>query len=417
VVGRGGVNRGARGALLVVVGCCLAAAAVAGARSWPRAGPPAPARAAVRALLDRRAHAVLHRDGHAFLATVDPSATAYRATERRRFADMAEVPFAAWSYRIRELAPLGPHRAGAAVELRYRVKGYDTEPIVSGEYLTLAEHGGHWLLTGQAATTGGDGGARAVAQLWDFGPVRAVRGRHSLVLGLGDRAELRGYARDADRAVPAVDAVWKGRWNRRLVLEVPGSLAQMARLLAATPTGYRGIAAVTTGESGGSAAAPADRVIVNPEAFRELSPLGRRVVVTHEATHVATRRYTTPRTPLWLSEGLADWVAYLGTGRTPAQVAPELRADVRAGRRPRALPTDADFTTTRAGLPQAYEKAWLACRLIAAEHGRGRLALLYETMGNDGGAGTVDAAMRRVLGVGLDQFTKAWRADVVRELG
>jgi hypothetical protein len=421
VVGRGGGWWAGKGLVLVLGGCCLVAGGIVGVLQRPGSSG-APPQANVRGVLARQAQAVLRRDGRAFLGAVDPAARGFRATERRRFGNMAEVPFAQWGYRIRGIEQRGPHRAGAQVELRYRIRGYDTEPITAPEYLTFTEHHGRWRLDGQAVTTDGTaGGAPAAAQLWDFGPVHAVHGRHSLVLGLGDRAALRGYAADADRAVPAVDAVWPGRWSRRLVLEVPGSLTQMARLLAATPATYRGIAAVTTGETGG--AAPADRVIVNPDAFRELSALGRHVVVTHEATHVATRPYTTPRTPLWLSEGFADWVGYRGTGRTPARTAPELHSDVHAGRVPRGLPADADFATTRTGLPQAYEKAWLACRLIARRYGTARLTRLYRTVGRGGavqrtgGDGTVDAAMRRVLGVGLGRFTEAWRTYVVRELG
>jgi hypothetical protein len=370
-------------ALAVVLAAPLAACGAA-------AGPPS---VALRQTLDRRAAAVLHRDEGAFLAGVAPSA---RPAQRTVFRNLAQVPLAAWSYDIRS-------RAGgtARVDLRYRLRGYDTAPVVVASTLTLTRGG---LIAAERDST---------PQLWDQGPVRAVGGAHSLVLGVGaSRAVLRGYAADADRAVPAVSRVWGGGWPRRVVVEVPASLDRMAALLGAAPASYQGIAAVTTAELGGGAPVPADRVVVNPRAFAELSGLGRQVVFTHETTHVATRAVTGARTPLWLSEGAADWTAYRGAGRAPRRIAPELAADVAAGRVPRSLPSDTDFGTTAAGLAQAYEGAWLACRLIADRWGADRLTALYRAADRT----DQDTALRRTLGVGLTDFTARWRAYVQREL-
>jgi hypothetical protein len=357
---------------------------------------PAPAgagRTAVQRTLDRHAAALLDRDERAFLAGVAPAA---RAAQRTLFRNLAEVPLASWSYRIRS-------RSGdtAGAELRYRLGGYDTAPVTVPTDLTLTRDG---LIAAEGTVT---------PQLWDQGPVRAVRGARSLVLGVGaGRAALRAFATGADRAVPAVSRVWGGGWPRRLVLEIPATGGRMAQLLNAPPTAYRGIAAVTTAELGGHAPVPADRIVVNPDAFGELSALGRQVVLTHEATHVATRTVTRSATPLWLSEGAADWTAYHTTGRTPRQAAPELARDVAAGRLPRSLPSDADFGTAARGLAQAYEGAWLACRVIAAEWGPRRLTALYRATDRSG----VASAMPRTLGIGLDAFTARWRAYVQREL-
>lgn len=356
--------------------------------------PPPRAPESVQHMLDRHAAAVLHHNEPAFLADVAPD---LRSDQRQVFQNLADVPFASWSYRlVRSGTP-------AQVQLRYRVKGYDADPVTADLSLGLTESGGRWRIASERHTA---------AQLWDQGKVRVVRGTHSLVLGPGSRASLAGYAADADRAVAAVRRVWGDRWARRVVLEVPGTLGDMAALLNASSAAYRGIAAVTTAELG-SPAVPADRVIVNPEAFGELSGLGRQVVLTHETTHVATRAFTTSATPLWLSEGIADWIGYLSTGRTPRQVAPELARDVAAGKAPGDLPSNADFGTTAAGLAQAYEGGWLACRLIADQWGSGKLTTLYRALDN---RTTVDAAMRRTLGVSLSGFTARWRAYVHKEL-
>lgn len=368
--------------------CCLAALLAV----LTACGGPAPG--GLARMLDRHAAAVMGRDERAFLADVAP---ALRDEQRRVFRNLADVPFASWSYRL-------VTRTGdtARVELAYRVRGYDTAAVTVPSTLTLTGDG---RIAAQRDDT---------AQLWDQGPVGVVRGAHSLVLGVGaDQAALRGYAADADRAVPSVAKAWGSGWARQVVLEVPASLDRMAELLNASASAYRDIAAVTTAELRGSAPVPADRIVVNPDAFAELSALGRQVVLTHETTHVATRAATTSATPLWLSEGYADWSAYRTTGRTPRQVAPELAGDIAAGRVPARLPADADFGTTANGLAQAYEGGWLACRLVAERWGADRLAALYRAAGTSG----ADTALRRTLGLGLTEFTARWRAYVQRELG
>jgi hypothetical protein len=194
----------------------------------------------------------------------------------------------------------------------------------------------------------------------------------------------------------------------------------MAGLLGSPASQYRGIAAVTTGEVGGPPTAPADRVIVNPDAYALLGPLGKQVVLTHETTHVATRAHTTPATPLWLSEGYADWIGYLGTGRTPAQAAPELAHAVEEGRVPSALPTDKDFgfSGDATKLAQAYEGGWLACRLIAARWGEARLGEFYRAVGDHKvREGSVEGAMKKVLGTTPEKFTAQWRDYLRVELG
>jgi hypothetical protein len=383
------------------------------------AGAVAPVDAAARKLLGQRSAALLHHDRAAFLAGIDPHATRFLAAQRRMFGDIAEVPLAAWSYTLVRtdaftLPPTadGTRRTAAEVRLSYRLSGYDTQPVVSTAYLTLDRRGSRWYVAGD--DDGAAGGHRTDVQLWDQGPVRVVRGAHSLVLGLGDEKTLRGYADDADRAVPEVRHAWGSGWPGRVVIEAPSSLDQMAALLDAKPADYRDIAAVTTGEGGGNAAAPADRVILNPAAFGELSSFGRQVVLTHETTHVATRRSTTAHTPLWLSEGIADWVAYRDSGRTAVEIAPELADDVRAGRTPARLPTDADFDGTAGGLAQAYEGGWLACRMIADQWSPDTLTAFYRAVAK---GGTLDSRLRASLGIGLTDFTARWHAFVKQELG
>nr|WP_177235252.1 hypothetical protein [Streptomyces sp. MUSC 14] len=379
--------------LLPLTGCTVGAATTDSAR------------AEVQQLLDRRSAALLGHDEGAYAVT----------GARAEYARLRAVPLASWTYRVTDVRESGSG-ATADAELSYRVAGYDTAPLDADRTLRLGRTAdGGWYVTADAPAR------QAGQQLWDQGTVTAVRGADSLVLGIGrTAAELRAYAGLADRAVPAVSRAWGTDWSRRVVVLVPGSLDGMAGLLGSPAADYRGIAAVTTGEAGGSAQAPADRVVVNPDAYAVLGDLGKQVVLTHETTHVATRAHTTAATPLWLSEGYADWIGYLGTGRTPTEVAPELTRAVQHGKVPAALPTDKDFgfTSDPTKLAQAYESGWLACRMIAAHWDTARLDAFYRAVGaHPQRAGAVEDALKKVLGTTPEAFTAQWRDYVRSQLG
>jgi hypothetical protein len=378
-----------------VVALCLLLVSLVGCGGRSAADPVL---AEVQRVLDRRAAAVLDHDRAAYARTGDGAG----------FDNLSAVPLAAWSYRVADV-DRGGDTATADVELRYRVEGHDPGPVTVGRTVRLSRDGadGPWTVDSDRPAK------KSGQQPWDQGAVRVVRGTHSLVLGVGQStATLRGFADLADRAVPAVSDAWDGDWSRRVVVVVPESLEGMAGLLGSPASSYRGIAAVTTGETGGREHAPADRIIVNPDAYGLLGTLGKQVVLTHETTHVATRADTTAATPLWLSEGYADWVGYRDSGRTPAEAAPELARAVAEGRTPARLPTDEDFGFTAGAdeLARAYEGGWLACRMIANQWGEDRLDAFYRAVGaHDERAGAVEAAMSEVLGTTPEDFTTRWR--------
>ncbi|MFG2962438.1 hypothetical protein ACGFZS_04045 [Streptomyces sp. NPDC048288] len=363
------------------------------------------ATAEVQQVLDRRAAAVLGHDEQAYGET----------GTRASYAALRAVPLAEWGYRVTAVHRDGAE-ATAQAQLRYRIQGYDKAPVTTDRTLTLDRTAdGRWYVTYDKPAK------KAGQQLWDQGTVTAVKGAHSLVLGVGQSQDtLQGYARLADTAVPEVSKVWGTDWTGRVVLLVPASLNGMAGLLGAPAANYRGIAAVTTGEAGGSGRTPADRVILNPEAYAVLGSVGRQVVLTHETTHVATRAHTTAATPLWLSEGYADWIGYLDTGRTPTEAAPELTRAVQSGEIPEDLPADKDFgfTDDPTKLAEAYEGGWLACRMIAAHWGEERLGAFYRAVGaHQGREGAVEDALGKELGTTLPAFTERWRAYLGEQLG
>ncbi|WP_327161573.1 hypothetical protein [Streptomyces zaomyceticus] len=377
-----------------------------------RTGPADTASREIQALLDRQARALVDRDRPGYLAAVDPS---YAQTALTVFRRLATVPVDAWTYRVTGVDRTASDRVTVRAELGYRLRGHDSRPATGARVLDLTERDGRWYVTGDRPAEG------APRHLWEQGDVATVRGARSLVLGVGQSPErLREIADAADRAVPVVSAAWPAAWARQVVVLVPGTLTGMGELLGAPGASYRGIAAVTTGETRGGADAAADRVIVNPDAYGVLGAFGRQLVLTHETVHVATRAATTPSTPVWLSEGFADWVAYRDAGRTAAQAAPELRRAVLAGELPARLPDDPDFAFggDAEALARAYEGGWLACALIADRWGEGELRDFYRAVGaHPGREGAVEQALQEVLGTTPEEFTADWRAYLKERLG
>lgn len=414
----------------------VAGALLTGACS-PAAGPDTEDRdrQSLQQVLQRQATAVRGNSEKRYLAQIDPRAVRYRAAQRQVFANLQRLRLTQWTYRVVRLhrdtgattsaeaaADEESRSVAAEVRLSYRLRGDDRAPVTAAERLAFTQRGDRWYVSGELPDSD--------KQLWEQGEVTVVRGERSTVLGTGrPRAELEGLAADADRAVADADEVWRHPWPHRVVVEAPASLRRMAELLGSSEKSYEGIAAVTTGESGESEDAPADRIVVNPAAYGELSSEGQQIVLTHETVHVATRTHTGPATPMWLSEGFADWAGYRGTGRTPRRAAAELVRAAEAGELPRQLPTDRQFAF--GGDPQAlgraYESSWLACRFIADEWGEEKLLAFYLRVGDAAGSGAgkdsdergraaTDRALRAELGLSRAEFTERWRSYVRREI-
>lgn len=410
---RGGRPRGRRCA----AGLSLAALLTASACTAPADPDTVLTAGALDAALERRAAAVLAHDSAGYVEGIAPDAAKLRAAQRTELDRLADVPFRSWTYDVKDITEQDGQWATADVELRYRIDGYDTAPVATRRVLELMRDGERWYITADRPAKGASG------QLWQQGDVEVVEGAHSIVLGVGRSAgELRQVADTVDLAVPAVSDAWPRHWTRRVVVLVPDSVEDMAGLLGSPEASYRGIAAVTTGEVGGTGERPAiaDRVIVNPQAYATLGSFGQRIVLTHETTHVATRTSTSTATPVWLSEGFADWTAYRGEDRAADTIAPELAEAVRGGRTPARLPADPDFgfDGDPAKLAGAYEGGWLACELIAERWGKEKLIAFYETVGaHDGREGAVEQALKAVLDTTSEQFTADWRDYLATRLG
>jgi hypothetical protein len=372
---------------------------------------------AVEAVLAERARAVLGKDRTAFLAQIDPTAVAFREQQAALFDRITKVPFTEWRYEVAGSGPeLPPSRSiqlprGSMVErvrLLYRFEDNDST-VEREQYLTIVPRGRRWMLAGDDDARAS--GLQSEHDIWDLGPLRVVHGKSSLILGNASTSELTRLAAEADRGVSDVGGVWHRDWSRHPVVVFPRSQSDMAALIGSNGKGLSQIAAVTTGsfESGLSRG---DRVVVNPAAWRTLGSLGRRVVLAHEMTHLATRAVTVEPVPIWLSEGFADYVAYRAVKVPTSVVASDLIDDVRRKKGPTTLPDDGDFDAARGDIAAAYESSWLACRMIAERYGEPRLIALYLALA-DNKAAPPGGDIKATLGISEATLVSQWRRYLI----
>lgn len=256
------------------------------------------------------------------------------------------------------------------------------------------------------------GGGDRRTPVWMAGPVTVRRTARTLVVASGAGERIEHYQRVADAAVPVVRRVLP-HWRPRLVVEVPADLAALDAALAVEPGTYSSIAAVTTTADGSLAPDSPVHVFVNPEVFDGLAPIGAQVVMSHEATHVATAAPSS-MSPTWLLEGFADYVALRDVDLPVATTAAQIIRQVRRQGVPETLPGAQEFSTTDAHLGAAYEAAWLACVVLAEHAGEEALSRLYDAT-RDGGA--LGPALRRVAGWSERELVTAWQGRLAELAG
>jgi hypothetical protein len=288
------------------------------------------------------------------------------------------------------------------VQLDWRLAKYDTTDSSMETTLSFEEtdHGAAFL------SARGDYGHPA--PLWLLERLSVKQSRRSLVM-VADRSRVNRYARQADHAVSDVRKVLPG-WRGKLVIEVPATEGDLGRALDADQHVYDAIAAITTTVDGSLSRTAPTHIFVNPGVFDGLGPHGAQIVVSHEATHVATHAAASSM-PMWLLEGFADYVALAHVDLPVSVTASQILGDVRKHGAPGHLPGPTEFDPANKALGASYESAWLACRLVAAEYGEQKLIAFYRQADRDAGT---DRAFRDVLGTNERAFTHDWQAYLRR---
>lgn len=391
------------------------------ASSVPKVDEQTARLAAAQDLLTARAAAVKARNKNSWMATVDLPGSTFRGRQSVAFDNLIKLPLGQFSYGAAQPAPalgptrirqVGPNAWAATVTGTYTLAGFDRTPQNFDATYTLVHRPGGWRIAD-------DTDGATPLQMWDLPGLRVLRGRSAIVVGNAPDARMREYSTIADSAVRRVSGVWGTDWNSHVVIVTPATSQEFARLLLrATDKGLDQVAAITQGVIEPGRRALGDRVVINPKAFTALQPIGRRVVITHELTHVAARSSTTASVPIWLTEGMADYVGYSGLGLSRERVASELLSLVRAGKGPTALPKEVDFDPSRSTIAPSYSGSWLAvCRLVDL-YGQARVVAFYRVVASAKTAGgaaqpdpdtTAASAFPRTFGATEAQFVDGWR--------
>lgn len=399
-------------------GPAATAAAASGAATVPDP-------ALVTQLLAERDAAVRQRDKQRQLATL----ARVTQQDRQRVAALVDLPLRTWQSRLVQVRPpAAGDPAGTAVaevDVWWSLAGADRSDAVLREAVGLTEVAGQWRIADQRAADGRPA-------LWDLGgQVRTARAGGILVLSLGGPGEQAAdpapVAALAASARTQVDRVWgaadanadvdadaaggtaSASGTTGSVIVIPPTDTALGRLLDRGPASLARVPAVAAGDHRSPAAAvPPDRIWLNPDTWRDLSDPARAIVLRHELSHLAQGPDRARAVPLWLSEGLAEYTGYLGSGVPDEIVAADALDRVRATGPPERLPDDADFDPTAAQFDTAYQWAWLAARRLVRLAGEaGAVAVFRRVAGGE----PVDQALRAVTGRGEADLLAGVRRD------
>lgn len=304
----------------------------------------------------------------------------------------------------------------APVELRYalggeRAPGVDEPEVVVTTQFVVARYGDEWKLVGDTAALGEE---PTPTQLWELpglsvSDVATAGGTSVVTRYLRTSAAAANLPELLPDAVDAVTAFWGDSWDRRAVLVTTSDQDEFAGLVT-QDGGAIGAAAAATVYSRVDfprRTAIGQRVVFTPAAD-DLAPPTLDVVLRHELTHVAARAQTALDAPLWITEGVAEYVGRKGTYRRLADAAPDLTEAVRAGNTPTALPDDVAFAIDGQTSQLAYQSAWSMAAYIADRYDEARLKRFYLGVAATADPTRQDAAIRAALGVSRDELITGW---------
>jgi hypothetical protein len=393
--------------------------------------------AAIKAVFDRRAAAILHGDRAAFLADIDPQERTYRTEQDVVFDSIRQVGFSDWSYEPKAGESYSPGSIAYAryrgandlwlpvVILRYRIKGFDTLRVGRRVVYTLVQRGKRWYIGSDADLDAQTSSGTSVrVDPWENGPVVVKRSPHAMIIGHpDDAAAVDSILSGVEAAVKHVIAYVGPHWSRKVVIVLPTNDDETQRVLE-NPQTFFDFAAIakpmlTIPPDGVDEEIAGARVVINPEGFQPDSAF-TKTLLRHEITHVALFDRTGPLSPKWLVEGIAEYVGNAESNLSVLRLGSSLAEVVDKSGPPTVLPSDSDFgLIDDAGA--AYSSSWMVCRYIVSRYGRAALFRFYDEMGNDEGLRTpgtkFETSLRKVLHTNEADLTRGWRAYVRTAVG
>jgi hypothetical protein len=384
--------------------------------------------AEIQALLDIRSEAMRGGDRDAFMATVDRASPTFLRRQGLLFDGFQRLGLS--EYRLDIGRRLWPKlttdrevvRYGATakptvlhVEERYALTRFDEQPALEDLFLTFVRRPEGWRVASDSDLD--DLTMYSGRKVWEFGPVVARTSEHFLYVSHPDLlGPAQSVLNKAEEALDAVSAHWPLEWNERVVIVAPSTTEELGRLIQAT---FDLDVFVAFAASGVDRARDWDlvghRILLNWPNFSRYDDSTQLSVLTHELLHVATREYSGPLVPIFVEEGVAEWV----TGHDSASL---LAGQVQNGLFDRELPLDHEFISgSDAVILSAYQESSAAIRYAAERFGDDAVAEFYRELGTvRRSSGTwryhVGRAMRKAFGIGFHEFQGRWARWVEKSL-
>jgi hypothetical protein len=347
-----------------------------------------------------------------------------RRTQEKVFARMQAMQVERLRLRsIEETRPPIPATPGTSVTwesratLEYRLAGFDESPRSFTLAVTFAADPARPAET--AVITGSRPDDRP--EPWDLDGLQVRRSDRALVLAFGPGAAADAaadeVARRASVAARRVSDVLRAA--EAAVWLVPATDDDAARLLGRDEGELDGVAAATDGPIGPDHPAGADRIVVVPGAWSALTGVGRDVVMAHELTHATARRTSKRQPPLWLAEGLAEYIAYRDVELPERDLVRSALDRIRSTGPPAGPPGAPEFRSSAGELAAAYGLSLTLARTIADQHGTEGLVALFRAVNEnepDHGPLTADAdqvtdqVLRNRLGTSRGEVVAAWQS-------
>jgi hypothetical protein len=320
-------------------------------------------------LLDARAAAVLAHDRDGFVAGLAPR-DSLLTTDGGYFDNLAQLPLAAFSYR---LDPASLVRTGRAywgvVEVTLQLTPYDATPTRTLDRFRFVPAGSGYRVS-STTDRAWEAEHAGLQQPWDTEPVTVREG--SGVLGVFDtarRSESIGVVRSVQRGIADVSArVPFDEWGSQVVvyaLSDPRFLDGFDDLPGGDPEALDGVAFTVPGADDQTAStrfALSPSLLPRAGARRPDADLDR--LVRHELAHVAVGAHD-DGVPVWLSEGIAEWVSWQALAPADRHVPAAALAAARRGIR--TMPSDESFNDADAAVH--YALAWWVCEWLVQTYG------------------------------------------------
>jgi len=389
---------------------------------------------AIRGLISQREKAVKDKDKTAFLAGVDTRDSEFVRRESTEYDNLIKLELDTFtlspgrnslesvinpSSRLLTVFPGGVK--AVPVTIRYAVHGVDTQPVAVPWVPVFGQVNGVWKLGGELTTYQGDSDRLATSntlpqgaggQPWQGGSITVLH-QDGLVILLSDSDT--GIASEfksiAGKSLATVISKVRTPWSKQILVTAVRDDAVFRSYFAFSVDGADKVAALAVpfyddvpSWTTSTLHYTSSRVVFNPDEINEPARY-LELLLTHEFTHVALGPETSGATPLWLVEGIADYVGY--TTRVKDIDWSEVAGDM-ADFKFTELPDNRTFYDV--GNP-SYVASWLMCRYIAKTYGEPKLFELYNYFKDNDRINSReawDAAVREELGTPLTSLEAGW---------